>query len=102
MSSNTTSLAHLTNVVQAYANLTPSSIVLYRLRLAINTVAGAFNDNVYNSTSNMVPGATTLQSIQYSFYLSVATPTNYYFVFYHSTNYGHLCYVNPSGKYGLR
>ena len=32
----------------------------------------------------MVPGATTLQSIHYSFYLSVATPTNFYFVFYNS------------------
>ena len=68
-------------MVNAYANITPSSSAPYRLRLAINTVTSAFNDNLYNSTSDICQASTTLKSISYTTILSVATTTNFYFVF---------------------
>ena len=68
-------------MVNAYANITPSSSTPYRLRLAINTVTSSFNDNLYNSTSDICQASVTLKSISYTTILSVATTTNFYFVF---------------------
>ena len=84
-------------LVQAYANFTPSSSFLYRLRLAINTTTSAFNDNLYNSLSHIFPANLSLQSIHYTTYLIVNTPTNFHFVF--QTSVGGSLNGSLNGKF---
>ena len=77
-------------IVQGYALFTPSSTAIYLIRLGINTTTGAFS-NTYNYASEVKVANTNAVSINYTTYLSVATTTNFYFVFFVGTgNSGNL------------
>jgi len=67
-------------IVQGYANFIPNGAGLYSMRLGINTAVSTFN-SIYNYTFEVMPAAISLRSIHYTTYLSVATTTNFYFVF---------------------
>ena len=67
-------------IVQGYANFLPNSSALYSIKLGINTTTSAFS-NTYNYASDVLPAVVSLKSIHYTTYLSVATTTNFYFVF---------------------
>jgi hypothetical protein len=65
-------------IVQGYANFTATAQNV--LKLGINTTTSTFS-NTYNYTTNVNPSTSQIQSINYTYYLTVATTTNFYFVF---------------------
>jgi len=67
-------------IVEAYANITPTTSAQYQLRLGINTAISTYS-NTYNYTSDINPASLLVKSIKYITHLSVATTTNFYFVF---------------------
>ena len=67
-------------IVDAYARFTPSSSAVHTLRLGINTISGALTSLNY-TIINILVASNAVTSINYTYYLSVATPTTYFFVF---------------------
>jgi hypothetical protein len=67
-------------IVDAYARFTPSSSAVHTLRLGINTISGALTSLNY-TIINILVASNAITSINYTYYLSVATPTTYFFVF---------------------
>ena len=67
-------------IVDAYARFTPASSAVHTLRLGINTISGALTSLNY-TIINILVASNAVTSINYTYYLSVATPTTYFFVF---------------------
>ena len=67
-------------IVDAYCLFTPGSSAVHTLKLGINTISGAITSLNY-TIENTLTASILPHSIQYKHYLSVATATNYYFVF---------------------
>ena len=67
-------------IVDAYARFSPATVSTYSLKLGINTISGAITSLNY-TIENILVASNAVTSINYTYYLSVATPTTYYFVF---------------------
>jgi len=67
-------------IVDAYARFTPTAASIYSLKLGINTISGALTSLNY-AIENILVSSNAVTTINYTYYLSVATTTTYYFVF---------------------
>ena len=67
-------------IVDAYARFTPTAASIYSLKLGINTISGALTSLNY-AIENVLVSSNAVTTINYTYYLSVATTTTYYFVF---------------------
>jgi hypothetical protein len=67
-------------IVDAYARFTPTAASIYSLKLGINTISGALTSLNY-AIENVLDSSNAVTTINYTYYLSVATTTTYYFVF---------------------
>ena len=67
-------------IVDAYARFTPTAASIYSLKLGINTISGALTSLNY-TIENILVASNAVTTINYTYYLSVATPTTYYFIF---------------------